>query len=77
MLESLATALSSSKSEGRLSLGNRDLHAGDPITLLIHDRWVPARVEWASNQGWFALVYQGPSQEQSLSILLRPGVIVR
>ena len=61
--------------EDRLALAGEDLHAGEPIELIIGGAWVPARVEWEPAIGWYALIPQGG--RGALCVLLRPGVRAR
>lgn len=60
---------------GRLAIGDRELHAGDPIELMVHHHWYPARVEWDGAR-WYAVLPQGV-MGQALHVPLWPGLLAR
>ena len=67
----------SAEPNGRLVAGERELHAGDVIEILVAGRWVPARVEWDdTRREWYAIVPQG-TMGMALHVPLRPGVVAR
>lgn len=65
--------------ENRLALCGQDLHAGEPLELLVGGAWVLARVEWSPTLGWYAIARQSKdhSATREISFLLRPGMVAR
>lgn len=76
LLEPLGRRLTETDS-GRLALGDRELHCGDPLELLVAGRWVPVRVEWSDRWGWYAACCQRPGDGGTLLIRLRPGLVAK
>ncbi len=76
LLEPLGRRLIETDS-GRLALGERELHCGDPLLLLVHGHWVPVRVEWSDRWGWYAACCQRPRDGDALLIRLRAGLMAR
>lgn len=63
--------------DGRLAVGDRSLRSGEPLEILIHGAWVPARVEWDADLGWYAAVCQQIGDGGTAHVLLRVGMIAR
>lgn len=63
--------------QNRLALGGSDLHAGEPLELLIGGAWTPGRVEWSPTLGWYALLRQARHDHREVAVLLRPGLLAR
>lgn len=54
-----------------------DVHAGDPIDVMIDGRWVPGRYEWSFNSRDAACFYYHDAEERDRVHLLVPGTVVR
>ena len=62
---------------GRLLLRGQELHAGDPLELQVRGAYVPARVEWSPDRGWYALYREAGRSHRELTALLGPGTVAR
>lgn len=70
-----ADTITQGHGEDRIAIAGQDLHAGEPIELLIDGVWRSARAEWAPGLGWYAMVPR--DAYGGWCGLLRPGVRAR